>query len=1233
MTRDPRGAFALFLTLMAGVPVLGCSSEDAKLPAQPAGGSAAAEVPVSSALAGARVPLDVQSAAQRAQLAYRASDAGHEAAAPTYAVKVRNGRVSITPFHHPEARSRSLQATPEPRWEGTALALETLSVKRGTARLDSARAVAKLGSDGELQLSRGEVTEIWRNSENGAEQSWRFAALPRGSGDLLVRVSAEGQKFRGETPSGLHFVGPKHALGMRYGHGTWIDAAGNRTAVPARWTGSAIELRVGSDVLERAAYPALLDPTIGPELDTDEPVTGPAAHWSQFPRVATNSDGVSLVTWQVNTDIYGVRLGADGALVGDAFPISEWRSNQSDASVSAMGTDWFVVWSDTRAGSSDSDLYGARVAADGNVLDPDGIAIATGAGQTYYTALSNDGTNWLAVWTDTRTASEDIYGARIDASGSVLDPAGIVISSAGDILRSASVAHNGTDFLVAWEDARNGVGNYDIYGARVDAGGVVLDAGGIPICTQGSAQAGAFVSSDGTNWLVTWIDLRNGAGNFDIYGARVGANGAVLDGGGIAISTAAGNQGGGVSAYDGTSYVVAWSDPRNSLSEVYGSRVGSDGSVTTPAGVNLLGVTDAVMPALSFNGTNWVVTWMAYLDDIYQAFGTRLDPALAPLDSPTVLSVAPNTQLNPAAAFDGTNWLVVWADSRNGLADIYGARFDSNGTLLDEPAIAITQTPDFEMTPAVDHDGTNWLVAWTRYSAGNLDVFGARVDATGSVLDPAGIEISAAANHQQTPAISHDGDNWLVVWDDSRNPGGGGFPPMPNNDIYGARIAPDGVVLDTTGIAISTETSYQVQPKVIHDGSNWLAVWQDARGGGYRIYGARIDADGVVLDATGFRVSNAESSQLSATLASDGTNTLIAWLDNRNTDMDVYGARVATDGTLVDTTDLELSTSDAQQSAPSLAYSGVGWVLAWNDDRDGYEAADLFATDIDELGVAANPDGVLVSDAVYQELQVHASPGPIGSVLLSYVTTSGANIRVKARLASVCTPIDTDDTTCDGIDDDCSGGVDDDFVVTPTTCGTGGCQTTGSSTCASGNIVDTCTPDPTDTDTDLVPNCADACPLVPANTSNGCPRKKPAQGGSSNAGGEAGDSGLPPGAGGTTSSTGGRSASGGTIGSGGDAGGDSSVPGSDGGAPEAGEGGQGVVTPPLGGAGGNPDIDGDAGDANAGAGTPPEETEEDDDSGCGCRVGVKGSAHGSAWLLAGALLVFTARRRRVRGAP
>lgn len=50
------------------------------------------------------------------------------------------------------------------------------------------------------------------------------------------------------------------------------------------------------------------------------------------------------------------------------------------------------------------------------------------------------------------------------------------------------------------------------------------------------------------------------------------------------------------------------------------------------------------------------------------------------------------------------------------------------------------------------------------------------------------------------------------------------------------------------------------------------------------------------------------------------------------------------------------------------------------------------------------------------------------------------------------------DTTCDGIDDDCNGLADDGYLSTSTSCGVGMCAATGSTRCSAGSVVDSCSP-------------------------------------------------------------------------------------------------------------------------------------------------------------------------------
>ena len=92
---------------------------------------------------------------------------------------------------------------------------------------------------------------------------------------------------------------------------------------------------------------------------------------------------------------------------------------------------------------------------------------------------------------------------------------------------------------MVWQDARSG-STYDIYGARVAADGAVLDGptdtGGIAICTEAIHQVYPSVAWSGANYVVGWADSRIAQYEYDIYAGRVSPAGSLLDGSGIPVA-------------------------------------------------------------------------------------------------------------------------------------------------------------------------------------------------------------------------------------------------------------------------------------------------------------------------------------------------------------------------------------------------------------------------------------------------------------------------------------------------------------------------------------------------------------------------------------------------------------------------------------------------------------------------------------------------------------------------
>jgi hypothetical protein len=72
-------------------------------------------------------------------------------------------------------------------------------------------------------------------------------------------------------------------------------------------------------------------------------------------------------------------------------------------------------------------------------------------GVQYGPSIGFDGTNFLVTWTDGRDSLEQIYAARVNTSGTVLDPGGFPVKTENDEQISSDIAFDGTNYLVVWQ--------------------------------------------------------------------------------------------------------------------------------------------------------------------------------------------------------------------------------------------------------------------------------------------------------------------------------------------------------------------------------------------------------------------------------------------------------------------------------------------------------------------------------------------------------------------------------------------------------------------------------------------------------------------------------------------------------------------------------------------------------------------------------------------------------------
>jgi hypothetical protein len=311
------------------------------------------------------------------------------------------------------------------------------------------------------------------------------------------------------------------------------------------------------------------------------------------------------------------------------------------------------------------------------------------------------------------------------------------------------------------------------------------------------SQAQPSISFDGTNYLAAWSDEFPGPDGRDIYAGRLSASGEPLDGGGFVVASGPGNLlVAPAVAYGGANYLVAWTACQHFMEidhcYLYAARVSREGDVLDPNGIPMSGdVGFTIDKAVAFDGTNYLVVWSPSGGAIY---ATRISQDGVVLDpQPIPVWTGPGAQFSPSVAFDGTNYLVAWEEWAAGDKDVLAVRVRPDGTVLDPYGIPVAPTVGEQQKPHVAFGSGQYLVVWQGGLTGSGGVCARRVTEWGDVLDPAGIPITTSGP-SASPDVTFSNPYYVAVWQERRN---------GESDLYGARVDSDGTVLDPAGFVVS----------------------------------------------------------------------------------------------------------------------------------------------------------------------------------------------------------------------------------------------------------------------------------------------------------------------------------------------------------------------------------------------------------------------------------------------
>ncbi len=454
--------------------------------------------------------------------------------------------------------------------------------------------------------------------------------------------------------------------------------------------------------------------------------------------------------------------------------------------------------------------------------------------------------------------------------------------------------------------------------------------GGFPVCTDPGGQDVPRAASDGAGGaFIAWRDYRSGTGGFDdldVYVQHVTLSGEVAPGwtlNGVGACTAPAYQDATDLVSDGQGGVIlVWEDYRTrpiTGSDIYAMRLTASGELAP----------------------GWPVNGVA-------------------------VCVAPQDQWFPKLIADGSGGAIIaWQDYRYGDSStftnpqVFAQHLTASGGVAPGwPADGLQVTTQPSGGPEVVSDGLGGaLIVWL-----TGDVYAQRITGAGTIAagwPAAGLAVCTAREGQGNQTVCTDGAGGaFVAWEDYRTYFGFGSR-FSFADVYAHHVMADGTLAPgwpVDGLGIATGPGLQASPFIVPDGvGGAVLAWVDLGSGTEGVHAERITPSGNPAggwSAGGRPVSTAAGSQFVPQVAPDGeSGAFIAFVLEASHDNVQIQHLTATGDIAAGWSDAGTPVASPQSSQyqPTIAASGIGAIVAWNDGRN--LVSDIYAQRFESGGV------------------------------------------------------------------------------------------------------------------------------------------------------------------------------------------------------------------------------------------------------------------------------------------
>ncbi|MFC2076644.1 T9SS type A sorting domain-containing protein [candidate division KSB1 bacterium] len=484
----------------------------------------------------------------------------------------------------------------------------------------------------------------------------------------------------------------------------------------------------------------------------------------------------------------------------------------------------------------------------------------------------------------------------------------------------------------------------------------------------------------GSQYLCVWGERRNYS-SYTLFACRVDQAGNLLDRPSLRISALGKDinqpQQPGL-ASDGFGWLTVWSQestPGADL-DVYGAIISSDGSVTGPF-VVYSGPGDQDSPEVAYGDGVYLVVWEdgrkgLDLDDIYGSVVSVTGEVQTP--GGVAVCVAPNRQQDPTIASDGTGFMVLWEDARGADQDIYGARVNSTGTVQEPDGYVISDARYAQRLANISFGSGKYLASWSDLrNKDDWDIWGTFIETDGTVIHEDGLHICDAAGDQEAPITSFGASRWLAVWEDKIN--------SNSYVIWGTLVSTDGKVSNRVGAEIWNDPT-SIGPKLAFDGNRYLMTHGGAPIATIYNYsfpiGLWLEADGgLTADLGPFNLGMSSNPQTGPTIAADAQRMLVLWEDGSLDESDITGRLFFHSGNPATSEKINFVQGPGAQMDPVIIFVRPYHYLFWADLRPGGTRWGIYGARLDSLGNFVDDLDILVGSRYpYYLFEPDVAAGP-----------------------------------------------------------------------------------------------------------------------------------------------------------------------------------------------------------------------------------------------------------------